>query len=119
MGMYPSGAIPADITTGFTTGYLRVSGGGTFAKIEGITGPFKITLNYSSPTANNNRWPIVKFGTTEVNTDGSLGSTGTVYTANSGCVFTYNYTGTDTPSILLKVSSGGLIFHDVIIEKQQ
>jgi hypothetical protein len=114
MGVYPAGAIPSG-GTGFSVGYLRVSGGGTFAKIEGMSGPFTITINYSSPSANSDRWPVVKIGATSYNMTGDLSKTGSSSSANTGFVLSFDYEGTDTPVIFLKVNTGGLIFHDVII----
>jgi hypothetical protein len=118
MGVFPTGAIPSSgTTTGFTVGYLRVNGAGTFAKITGKQGPYSITLNYRSPSANSERYPIIKIGTASYNANGTLSTTGPSTAANTGFILTVNYEGTDSPDILLKVSSGGLIFHDVIIEQ--
>ena len=117
MGVYPASAIPSAGTpaeSNFSGGRLRVNGKGTFAKISGVAGPFKITINYGSPSDDaTGRFPSLKIDAAEINKSGNLSK---VTEQNKGGVLTYSYEGTDTPVILIKAETNGQDIYDVIIQ---
>jgi uncharacterized protein YjdB len=94
---------------------LRVNGKGTFAKITGIQGPYRVTITYSLPSSSNtdSRYPIVKTGNITHNGDGSL-SKPPASGASGAWMLETTYTGTDAPDIYLKANDG-IYIHDVYL----
>ncbi|GHV81818.1 hypothetical protein AGMMS49991_03760 [Spirochaetia bacterium] len=103
-----------DTSTPFTKGSVRINRG-TFAKIEGLAGPYTITINFVSANGTAvDRYPIVKIGSVSYNNDpaapGHVPSAG-----NDPCQLKVGYSGTDSPTVLLKMTGGARVF-DVYIE---
>ncbi|MCL2193223.1 MAG: pectinesterase family protein, partial [Treponema sp.] len=98
----------------FTRGRMRINRG-TFARIEGIQGPYTITINFHA--ANNaaaDRFPVVKIGDVSHNL---VGDPNHVPSAMGGAAsqLQVRYNGTGSPVIYLKMNGGGRIW-DVYIE---
>ena len=118
MGIYPNQAIPSIGELGtpgrigaFTKGALRVQGNGTWGRITGYKGPYRLTICYSSANSSNSRWPAVKIGSDQYNYAGELSKSA----GDAGFALKITYNGKDMPSIYLKATAG-IYIHDIYID---
>ena len=112
MSVQPNAAaLASEFIPPFSPGRVRINRG-TFAKIEGVQGPYTISINFQSANGTAvDRYPVVKIGGTSYNVGGSLMASD----GNTACQLKVNYNGTDSPLIYLKLNGGGRVW-DVHIE---
>jgi hypothetical protein len=109
--MNTTGAVPAS-SVNFSAGYYQPGTQGDFARVEGVAGPFIITVNYQTSNAPNARYPSIKIGSTTVAGEASSG-------ADDPKTLTYTYTGTDTVTVILTGATNPGNIYDVIIKDDE
>jgi hypothetical protein len=95
----------------FSSGEYTAGGGGNFATISQVQGPFSITLNYTSNSNGSDRSPAIII-------KGSTYSGETSNNGNDPKTYTYTYTGTDKVDITLASSTSNAPgrLYDIIIK---